>query len=162
MPARTQLNGLQCTSRVEMIDVPVSSPDRCGSFEQWWSTRPMSNNSADVFTPTPRRTNDGQTVHCYNSFPVKATQHVFELDWKRKCFRTRKKWSHPKPNLKADRNRTPCPAAILARCAICLFCFWQWVTNFFEAFIHPQTRLDHDCSPQWNAVLPRVASLHDI
>lgn len=161
MPARTQLNRLQCTPRVEMIDVPVLSPDRCGSFEQW-ATKPMSNNSADVFTPTQRRIKDVPTVHCYNSFTVKAPPHVFELEWKRKCFLTRKNWSHLKSNLKADRNRTPCPAVSLARCAICLFCFWQWVTNFLEAFIHPQTGLDHDCSPQWNAVLPRGASLHDI
>lgn len=48
MPARTQLNRLHCTSRVAMTDVPVLSPDRCGSFEQWF-THSMSNKSADVF-----------------------------------------------------------------------------------------------------------------
>lgn len=79
MPARTQLNRLQCTPRVEMIDVPVLSPDRCGSFEQW-ATQPMSNNSADVFTPTQRRTKDIATVHCYNSFLQWRLHNMF-LNW---------------------------------------------------------------------------------
>lgn len=69
--------------------------------------------------------------------------------------REKKNWSYLKSSLRAYA-RVDCAWRCGQNSSFdsAVLCFWpkrqevQWVTNFSEAFIHPQTGLDHDCGQQ--------------